>query len=74
MITQERLKELFDYSPGTGEFTRKVSRGNQKAGSIVTRKDSNGYIIIGIDGRITSPSDGFSIYGKYITGKSRPCK
>ncbi|EBS3195846.1 HNH endonuclease [Salmonella enterica subsp. enterica serovar Virchow] len=51
MITQERLKELFDYSPETGEFIRKVSRGNQKAGSIVTRKDSNGYIIIGIDGR-----------------------
>lgn len=51
MITQERLKELFDYSPGTGEFTRKVSRGNQRAGSIAGSLRKDDYICIWVDGK-----------------------
>lgn len=49
MLTQERLKELFEYRPETGEFIRKVSRGRGKAGSVAGTSDKDGYIIIGID-------------------------
>ena len=49
MLTQERLKELYEYNPGTGEFIRRVDitptyRAGQVAGTL--RK---GYIVIGVD-------------------------
>jgi len=43
-ITQERLKELLDYDPISGIFTRK------KDGKIVGRLNENGYVIINVDG------------------------
>ena len=42
MITQERLKELIEYNPETGEFKRKKRKGKCNALS------SNGSITIGI--------------------------
>lgn len=51
-LTQERLKELLDYSPETGEFVWKVTKGSraiagEKAGK--TPCGIHGYVFIRID-------------------------
>jgi len=52
MITQARVKELFDYNPTTGELTRRVTvRAWAQAGSLAGTFDSQGYRQVGIDGR-----------------------
>ena len=48
MLTQSRLKELFDYFPDTGIFVRKVNRAATKKGDI-TGCLSQGYYRIRID-------------------------
>ena len=53
-LTQARLKELLQYDPETGVFTRRIAtgyRGRYKAGTVAgsLEKDS-GYILIGVDG------------------------
>lgn len=49
--TQQRLKELFDYSPETGLFTRlKTVNANAIAGNIAGYKGVQDYIHISIDG------------------------
>lgn len=50
-ITQERLKELLEYDPDTGVFTRRVSSGKACAGSVAGRSLPSGHIQIGLDGR-----------------------
>lgn len=50
-ITQARLKELLEYDPDTGVFTRRVSSGNATAGSVAGRSLPSGHIQIGLDGR-----------------------
>lgn len=51
MITQERLKYLMTYDPGTGHFTRNVTLPGRfaKAGTIAGGIDSLGYVHIIID-------------------------
>lgn len=50
MITQARVKELLEYNPLTGLFTRKVTRpGSARVGSVAGGKTSTGYIRIKID-------------------------
>lgn len=50
MITQSRIKELFDYDEATGIFIRKCNIGKYKKDTIAGTKDKNGYIAITVDG------------------------
>lgn len=50
MITVERLRTLFDYSEETGNFIRKITVANKKAGSIAGYLSEQGYIRMEIDG------------------------
>jgi HNH endonuclease len=47
-ITAERLREVANYNPESGQFTRLVSRGKWQAGSVMGCED-HGYIRISID-------------------------
>jgi hypothetical protein len=54
MLTAERLRELMDYDPETGVFTRRVhagARGRGRAGDVAGSVDDKGYIRIVVDGR-----------------------
>lgn len=51
MLTQNKVKELFDYDPDTGRLTWRVDCGkNKMAGKIAGCQDRHGYLKIGIDG------------------------
>lgn len=49
-LTCERLRELLDYNPWTGVFTRRVRAGRCPAGSIAGSVNAAGYVLIGVDG------------------------
>lgn len=50
MLTQERVKELFDYDPETGVLIRKIaSSRNSKIGDIAGWTDKKGYRSLKID-------------------------
>lgn len=51
MVTQERLKQLFTYSPETGLFVRRLTKRQWKAGTVAGTRMLLGYICIGVDGR-----------------------
>lgn len=50
MLTQARLKELMQYDPETGVFTRLSGRGGKPAGGFVGGPDKDGYWMISVDG------------------------
>ncbi len=50
-LTAERLKELVQYNPETGVFTRKTDRGGYKAGEVMGATSHRGYMKIGVDMR-----------------------
>lgn len=49
MISHARLLEVLHYSPETGEFTCRVQRGRQAAGSIVGNIGNHGYVQLAVD-------------------------
>lgn len=55
LVTQERVRELFNYDPDTGQFTWKVGRGGRKSGDIAggVHEPKKGYrrVQMVIDGR-----------------------
>ena len=52
MITQERIRDLFTYSPIDGLFTRRKRTANMsKVGDIAGTVNSKGYIVMKVDGK-----------------------
>jgi hypothetical protein len=53
LLTQERLKQLLDYDPLTGEFSWRVAGGKRvHIGDTAGHINQKGYIVIGIDWRV----------------------
>jgi len=53
VLTQARLRELFHYSPETGEFTRLVKTASRvNIGDIAGCDNGKGYLQIGIDSKL----------------------
>jgi hypothetical protein len=50
-LTQDRLKELLDYSLDTGVFVWKVDRKAVKAGDVAGKRHHSGYWNLFVDGR-----------------------
>ena len=51
-LKAERVREILDYFPETGEFRWKVRSGSVKAGDVAGTPHSRGYIQIMVDGYI----------------------
>lgn len=52
MITQERVKELFDYDDATGDLIRRVTQSNKPKGSVAGSVNSKGHVNVAVDGRM----------------------
>lgn len=52
-LTADRVRELLDYDAATGIFRWRETRGGVRIGAIAGRVNVNGYVEIGIDGRLT---------------------
>ncbi len=71
-ITASRVRELFDYNPETGIFTRKVRTAMRtKIGDIVGNRDSYGYLQVSVDGKLCllHRLAWLYVYGNFPSGK-----
>lgn len=71
MITQELLKQLFDYRPDTGEFRRSISRrGVAMSGTLAGSKTRHGYLSIRINKKhyFSHRLAWLYVYGKWPSG------
>lgn len=51
-LTLSRLHELLAFDAESGEFRWKAKRGKSGLGKLAGSKDRDGYVVIGIDGRV----------------------
>ena len=65
-LTAARLREVMDYDPSTGIFTRRVARGPFRAGQRAGTMSKKGYVSICIDGKIYKAH---RLAILYVTGK-----
>jgi hypothetical protein len=52
MLTQTRLKEVFDYDPAVGVFTRRLKQTGVKQGSTSGSLSKEGYLVTSVDGKL----------------------
>ena len=52
MLTQARVKELFDYDPETGVLSRIKKASNARLGPVSQRQTPSGHLVIRVDGEL----------------------
>ena len=52
MLTQERLKQVFDYDPQTGVFVRKLKQSGVAKGAVSGSLSKEGYLVTSVDNKI----------------------
>ena len=52
MLNQTRLKEVFEYNPSDGVFTRRLKQTGIAKGSISGSKSNEGYLVTSVDGKL----------------------
>jgi hypothetical protein len=52
MLTQTRLKEVLDYNPDTGVFTRRLKQSGVSQGKISGSLTNEGYMVTSIDSKL----------------------
>lgn len=70
MLTQEQLKNILDYNPDTGVFTRRYGGQGTYAGRIVGTRSTKGYLFTSIGNRLNHKK--YSLHRLawlYMTGK-----
>ena len=52
MLTRDRVCELFDYDPATGDLIRRMAKANQPAGAVAGSVNAKGHLNVQVDGRL----------------------